>query len=355
MICKISYIWRISPDITMIELPIEILAEIASWLDQRSAIVMSRVCRKFHNIVWSTVVQRSIRFTFPHLSPSRKIQEYIFRDMVMELQDARPETWAWGMYTAAQQGKIDCVNKMVEKGSTDWNWVLRGACFSGNQILIQRSIDHGANNWNAAAQTAAEGGQKEILDDMLSRGAQAHLALWGICAGGHIDYLEDMLSLVSPKDHVYAIGGAASGGNLAILNMLVEFLYGSWSDNVIHWAFHAAIGRRQYDVINYLTEKFDLNWDWALHSACSAGYLDLIKFAIDHGANNWNWGMSGACNGGHRTIVDFMISNGANDWDGALKAACKGNQYFLFPFLYIKGAEQCYCCNQHIIVHPGVL
>ncbi len=63
----------------------------------------------------------------------------------------------------------------------------------------------------------------------------------------------------------------------------------------------------------FMKSNSNLNWNWGLYGACKGGNINIINMMIDKGAYDWNWGLDGACKGGHIDIVKMMIANGADN------------------------------------------
>ncbi len=92
-------------------------------------------------------------------------------DIINLMIEKGATNWDWGLRGACQGGHLNIVNLMIEKGADNWNWALRGACRGGHLDIAKLMIQKGANNWNWALRGAYENGHLEILNLMIEKGA----------------------------------------------------------------------------------------------------------------------------------------------------------------------------------------
>lgn len=74
------------------------------------------------------------------------------------------------MIEATENGHIEIVKLMLDKGATDYNEAMRSAAWGGYVDIIQLMLEKGATNYDDAMINAANGGQLGIVKWMVGLG-----------------------------------------------------------------------------------------------------------------------------------------------------------------------------------------
>lgn len=149
------------------------------------------------------------------------------------------------MRTAAFQGKIDIVKRMLEYGANDYDDVMYRACDRGDINMIRLMLDCGAKNYDDVLYHAIIrwklGAQYEIVELMLKYGA---------------------------KNHNQAIMRAAHMDNIEIVKLLLK----SGANNLNELMMLAAqkvVFQRNHELMKIMLETGATNYDAAMADAIS--------------------------------------------------------------------------------------
>src|SRR5581483_1196561 len=123
------------------------------------------------------------------------------------------------------------------------------------------------------------------------------------------------------EDYNWAIKNAATGGQIEIVELMLEKGANDYNQTLACAAFGGHIG-----IVRLMLEKGANNYNLAMAYAAEKGYIKIIRLMLEKGANNYNSTMSDAARGGHIEIVRLMLENGANDYNWAMTWAAQGGQ-----------------------------
>jgi ankyrin repeat protein len=231
--------------------------------------------------------------------------------------------FAEGLKVACYFGEIDAMNIMIEKcHCDDFNYGLYGACAffpaegrKGDQLkIIELLIEKGARDFGEGLNGACEGGNLEIINYMLEKEYRFNYdwALYSACCAN----LEYHLLL-----RIDGIRGARKKQNndnqMKIINLMIEK-----GANDFTWGLRGACLNGNIEIVNFMIEKGANNFDEGLYTSSIRGHLKIIDLMIEKGTTNFNYGLRGACYGGQLDIIEMMIEKGANDFNEGLRSAC---------------------------------
>lgn len=175
-------------------------------------------------------------------------------------------------YSIFEEGNIQVVKYLIHKHNIIPNeYHYRMAYRSGNIELI-----------NYIKNTCVVSSQK--------KGLLMNSGFWGVCEGGHLDLLKDMLIEYNDPEEL-------SKPNIDTLGMIL-----------------CAAQNSQIHIIKYLIKQNIVTKGQihtALIGACESGNIETVNFFIEQGANNWNYGLNGACELNQFNIAQYMIQKGA--------------------------------------------
>ena len=101
---------------------------------------------------------------------------------------------------------------------------------------------------------------------------------------------------------MFIIYGAARGGHLDIVMYMIEK-----GEKNYEVAMQYALDGGHIDVVKLLLEK-GVNGNWIMPRAASAGHIDIVKLMLEKGANDYNLAIELARSSGHMDIADLLLS-----------------------------------------------
>ncbi|AGH97872.1 ankyrin repeat domain-containing protein [Micavibrio aeruginosavorus] len=178
------------------------------------------------------------------------------------------------------------------------------------RLLIERGVNIHANN-GAALRHAAENGQIDILRLLIKHGADITAndswALREAAANGHIKIARLLVKRgadINTKDS-WALRLAIKNGHIAIVKLLIKH-NANISDEVLLTAAENGNIRIVRLLLKHNTD-IHANHDMALRAAAINGRIDIFKLLIKHNANISDAILSTAAASGHINIVRLII------------------------------------------------
>ncbi|KAJ7049850.1 ankyrin repeat-containing domain protein [Mycena amicta] len=229
---------------------------------------------------------------------------------------------------AAAKGHLEIVRILVEKGA-DINQAAKGH-LEIVRILVEKGADI---NQGDPLYHAAVKGHLEIVRILVEKGADINQA-----AKGHLEIVRILVEKGADINQGYALPHAAAKGHLEIVHILVE----KGADiNQGDPLYHAAV-KGHLEMVRILVDKgADVNRGYALEDAAHKGHLEILRFLVDKGAHvNRGNPLYCAADKGHPEIVHFLVDKGAdvNRGDILYHAAEKGHLEIVC-ILVDKGAD----------------
>jgi len=138
--------------------------------------------------------------------------------------------------TATQSIDLICELAKAKNKSGLSNLISSGICvdiYNGQETAAQRiaseeKVDTDAleflikefrANLNYAVGGAAQGGHLSLVENLIARGATLNDAVWGAALGGHLSLVENLIARGATLN--YAVWGAARGGHLSLVENLI--------------------------------------------------------------------------------------------------------------------------------------
>lgn len=197
---------------------------------------------------------------------------------------------------AVKGGHVDVVDYLVSLGasnevaskrhyttplrpihSVDQNRALTTAALNGNITAVGRLVDTGASDYDSALVAAASKGHHDIADFMISLGATS----------------------VNP-----ALVAAAGGGHHSVVQLLID----NGASN-LNPALTAAAGKGHRGVVTILINNGASDLNSALNAAASGGHAPIVKVLIDNGASSRSAAMTIAAREGHSDIAKLLLDS----------------------------------------------
>jgi ankyrin repeat protein len=181
------------------------------------------------------------------------------------------------MVCAAENGHIDIVRLMIEKGTKNFHEAITHAALYGHieivKLMIEKGvekfeknnamwvaarhghidiarlmIEHRANNFNEAMGYATRNGHIDIVRLMIEHGANNfNGAMWGAAYHGHIDIAVLLFQYFDNKEEKFK--DFVVSGNYEIVSALLSYV----SDSLIHDCIEIAREKQHYDIVSLLS------------------------------------------------------------------------------------------------------
>lgn len=217
-------------------------------------------------------------------------------------------------------GNFENVNMIIKLGATDWNCGLIGASQGNNVNMVKYMRSKGAkfNDFSKACQ----GGNIEIINYFIHNGVlNWELGFCGACRGKNIEIIKLIMDK-SPTPNRNISDGCmydmTRKNNIEIMKFFFD--QGFTISNLAYYTCYACrhgstqLAKIMIDKCVITGISFDnYNMCMCLYYACSNNDHELVNFLIEKGDTNWNEGLLGSCIGGHVELVKLMIKYGATN------------------------------------------
>ena len=241
-----------------------------------------------------------------------------------------------GCYTAArllaEQGDDDAVRFLVESGA-NIDMAIRGAAAGNKRDLVMELLQKGANiNWAAAG---AEQNNTSIAKDISSGSSSYYFgcAVLGAAVGNHVSRVTAIMDEQNGLEF-YALTGAAEGGHLELVQMLL-----SKYDRSDIAVYNLAMGGHKNALHEFLNDPlYRHNYALAIEGAAEGGqsFLNDLLDDIENVANEKFY--KDTLNRVIEKIVENLLARGAS-LDAAVANAAEGGHEKLVRDLLAKGAN----------------
>lgn len=165
---------------------------------------------------------------------------------------------------------------------------------------------------------SAVGGDEELLDYAISESKKKEKERFLQETFKHKTFL-----ILGIQEVIYwnelALEGAAYSGNMILVRKFINKMF-KGLENALG---KAALGKHE-NVFRFIASKANkkvFKESLILKNASEGGNLNIINFLIENGADAWNEGLCGAAQGGNLDLVKFYISRGADNLNKALQCA----------------------------------
>jgi hypothetical protein len=195
------------------------------------------------------------------------------------------------------------------RGSSNFqNQIMKYAAGVGNIDLIEKMLKQRASELTSAISAAAEEGHLETVKFLIKKGALPKQAALTASYNGHINIIKYLIKKNYPIDKELIMIEATIGG--------------------------------YRDIVEYLIEQGEKNFDTALLYSAEGGHIDILKLLIQNGARNFNDALLRASSNGHLDIVKYLVELGeVYDLDKALRYSAFANHIDIVKYLIGKGAK----------------
>lgn len=258
-----------------------------------------------------------------------------------------------GLSAATENGRLEIVKLLVERGAICFSYAIHRACGKGYFEVFDflKQIDDRVIQWDQCVNYAVNEGKWEFILLYYPYFA-TNILVWNlrtICKSGNI-FLVQLCIKKGGCDWNCGLREACRIGNLEIAKLMLE----NGADE-LQEAFLLSCTQNSLELVRLLQGKIGRGWDGGMYGvttmeigvadfefplglACKNGMTSIIDFLIEQGTENWNVGLRGACMGGHFTIAQRMIELGATKLSDAIVYACRSRNTELIDYLLMKGA-----------------
>ncbi|XP_062595975.1 serine/threonine-protein phosphatase 6 regulatory ankyrin repeat subunit C-like [Saccostrea cucullata] len=302
------------------------------------------------------------------------------------LLDVKDNNGGNALHDAAWGGNIDLLNFLLEKGfdvktkRNDGKTVLHLCCMRGKLEMCKylvntypHLLDFKDNNGENALHDAAWAGNIDLLNFLLEKGFDikskrndGKTVLHLCCMNGKLEMCKYLVNtyphLLDVKDNngENALHDAASGGNIDLLNILLEKGFDvKTKRNDGKTVLHLCCMRGKLEMCKYLVNTYphlldfkDNNGGNALHNAAWGGNIDLLNFLLEKGSdvetkrNNGKTVLHQCCMNGKLQMCKYLVNTYPhlldvkdNNGENALHDAAWGGNIDLLNFLLEKGFD----------------
>lgn len=208
-----------------------------------------------------------------------------------------------------QTGKEAIDSELFEKFGLD------GAYESGKlDIVIEQSKNTRKINYNRKFNVACETGNWELIDYMIETYNinPQESGLYGACKGNHQDVIDFLLEKGN-EEWEEGFEGCCRSGNIPMLKFFIEKI----NIREVHLEDGLYLGAEsdQMDVANLMIEMGARDFMAAFRVACEYGHRKMGEFLlefIDEQEEAWKDGLNGAVRGGKIEMIKWTMDNGAS-------------------------------------------
>lgn len=217
---------------------------------------------------------------------------------------------------ACEEGRVDALKFMVDRGAVPKPYMLRNAAQCGHDhvitFLLRQFPDLIPDD---AVAMATLNGHVNAVRVLLQSGAKpCHTALCYACEDGNIEIMTLLIDHGAPIGDVPLVKTAEQGRLEASVLLLERGANARAYDDL---AFRCACRRGHLKIAKILLDRgceVHSSNNEALRSAAYNGHEDVVRFLIERGAQvNTGGVLSSAIRRGHIAVVKLLIDHGATD------------------------------------------
>lgn len=295
----------------------DVYAYLANFADDQTILNMISVNKKFND---PKFFEKIMKRKYPLLIPFKDIKDNKIPDIKSSFEEKKEETW--------KQFYLKMVY-YISKLQEEYNFPYIPNKHFNPETFYKNSQNFGYDNWNKGLKYAAEIGRKDLVDYMIESGAkELDSAIETAALHGQIEMVNYLIS-EEVKNFHRTMYWAAYGGHIDIIKLMIEKIIEKDDDLKagLDSSLMSAAYQGHFDIVKFLLKQGATDLDKAMSQAVKKGHIEIVKLLIENGATNFNQGLIDAAKEGYLDIIKLMVEKGATKFKKALKLAKYESEY----------------------------